>query len=124
QRVFDRKLLRPRHDVGNHGTRDKVPVMQDAVGPIGKMDADKRPIPEEFFGGELNEFLALALVGNICWEVRVKDIFCTLLVRAIDTYLNVQAARTHDGSIDQLITVGCADDDDVVELFHAVELRE
>src|SRR5699024_12500335 len=96
QRIFQSQLLRARHDIRNHRTGDKVPGVQNAVRTIIKVDADKGAIAKELVGGKLDEILTLANVRNIFWEVRFKDIFRTLLIRAIDAHLNVEAACAHD----------------------------
>src|SRR5699024_4469079 len=88
-----------------------------------EVHADERTIIEKLIGGKINELLPIAEVRDIFWKVGVKNILRALLVRPIDAHLNIQAARAHDRRIDEFISVRGANDDDIVKLFYAIELR-
>ncbi len=57
-------------------------------------------------------------------EVTGQDVHATLVSGTLDANLHVEAARTQNRRIDHVLAVGGADDDDVVQLFDAVDLRK
>lgn len=57
-------------------------------------------------------------------EVTGQDVHATLVSGALDANLHVEAARTQNRWINHVLAVGGADDDDIVQLFDAVDLRK
>lgn len=57
-------------------------------------------------------------------EVLAEDVLGGLGVGTFDLDLHVQAAGAQDGGVDHVLAVGGADDDHVLQAFHAVDLGE
>lgn len=57
-------------------------------------------------------------------RVDVQDLASARLVGKADLDLDLQSAGSQQGVVDHVLPVGHADHEDVVELLHAVDLRE
>ena len=57
-------------------------------------------------------------------EVALEDLGGGIGVGPLDLDLHVEAARAQDGRVDEVLAVRCADDDDVAQGLHAVDLGE
>src|SRR3989454_1070298 len=62
--------------------------------------------------------------GDVRRQVLGEDVGGGAAVGALDLDLHVEPARTQDGRIDEVLAVGGADDDDVLEPFDAVDLGQ
>ena len=65
-----------------------------------------------------------ACSGRRVGEVLGEDVLGGLGVRTLDLDLHVEAAGAQDGGVDHVLAVGGADDDDVLQALHAVDLGE
>src|SRR6266478_6104613 len=62
--------------------------------------------------------------GNVRREVLGEDVGGGAAVGALDLDLHVEPAGAQDGRVDEVLAVGGADDDDVLEAFDAVDLGQ
>src|SRR5207247_6845168 len=62
--------------------------------------------------------------GDVRGEVLAEDVGGGTPIRALDLDLHVEPSGAEDGRIDEVLAVGGADDDDVLEALDAVDLGE
>src|SRR6185437_6338075 len=136
---LDRHLLGAGHDVLDHGAGVEVLEVQDFLVAVGVSDLEEavllglavHPL-DDALDHPLHR--GLPRVGVLGQVVRVQrqfgqhvlgeDVLSRLGVRPLDLDLDVQAAWPQDRRVDHVLTVGGADDDDVLQAFHAVDLAQ
>ena len=62
--------------------------------------------------------------GQLRGQVLLEDVPGCVGVGAFDADLHIESAGAQDRGVDEILAVRCTDDDDVVELFDAVDLGE
>src|SRR5207244_6968217 len=62
--------------------------------------------------------------GNVGRQVLGEDVAGGAAVGALDLDLHVEPTRAQDGRVDEVLAVGGADDDDVLEALDAVDLGQ
>ena len=138
--ALDRQLLGPADDVLDHGSGREVLEVHDLLVPVlvGDLQELVRLVDPVHLGdGGLDHRLhglvavapaqALDLVGverQVDGEVAGVDRPRRLLVGALDLDLHVEPAGAQDGRVDEVLAVGGADDDDVLQGLDPVDLGQ
>ena len=138
EKRFDRGLLRPVDDVVDHRPGGEVGEVEHFLRPVGVADLDEfvllrmgvHPVDAEVdetggrLGGTAVFVQQFRVQRQILGEVFAEDVAGGGDVGAFDPDLHIQSARAQNRRIDEVLAVRGADDDDVVELFDAVDLRQ
>src|SRR3954454_19888668 len=128
---LDGQLLGPAHDVLDHGARGEVLVVEDLLVTVLVGDLQEAVVVVVLVhlgDGALDDGLGrllpvttaeaghLALVeGQVGGEVAAEDLRRRGHVGPLDLDLHVEAAGAQDGRVDQVLTVGGTDHDDVAQ---------
>ena len=62
--------------------------------------------------------------GQVDVQVALENLGGRFFVGPLDLDLHVEASRSQDRRVDQVLAVGRADDDDVAQRLHAVDFGE
>src|SRR5689334_23154390 len=139
EEVLDGHLLGPGDDVLDHRAGVEVLEVQHFLVAVGVGDLEEpvllglgvhplhRALDHRVHAG-LRRPAVLGYVVRVqrqfLQHVLGEDVLGRLGVRALDLDLDVQAARPQDRGVDHVLAVRGADDDDVLQALHAVDLRQ
>src|SRR5205809_741188 len=134
--TLEGELFGPAHDGLDHGARGEVLEVEDFLVAIGVGDLEEAVL----LGGRvhgldgrgdhrLDRRAGVAAPrrlgdGEVRGEVLAEDVGCGTPIRALALDLHVEPSGAEDGRIDEVLAVGGADDDDVLEALDAVDLGE
>src|SRR3989454_3241531 len=137
--ALERQLLGPPHHRLDHRSRREVLEVEDLLVTVGVGDLEEAVLFVEavhfLHGGRDHPVhrhldLAAALADlrvvdrQLGGHVLVEDVHRRARIGPPDLDLHVEPAWPQDGRVDQILAVGGADDDDVAQPFHAIELGE
>src|SRR6185503_7761554 len=135
--TLERELLRPAHDRLDHGAGGEVLEVEDLFVTVRVGDFQEAVLLAEGVhrldrgtdhrGDGAGDVAAASLglgEGDIGGEVLGEDLRGRGAIGALDLDLHVEPAGAQDGRIDEVLAVGGADDDDVLEPFDAVDLSQ
>src|SRR5688572_15709127 len=137
--ALERQLLGAPDDRLDHGARGEVLEVQDLLVPVGVGDLQEAVLlaqavhrldgrEDHRVDGGLRVPAVLLRLGRRDGDLRrhvlLEDVIGRLLVRPLDLDLHVQAAGPQDGRVDQILPVGGADHDDVLQSLDAVDLGQ
>src|SRR4051794_25278096 len=139
QVLLDGHLLGPVDDVLQHRAGVEVLEVQDLLVTVGVGDLEEavllalgvHPLDGALDHRGDRRVTVAAVLGQVVrvqrelgLEVLAEDVPRRLGVRPLDLDLHVQPARPEDRRVDHVLPVGGADDDDVLQPLHAVDLAE
>src|SRR5258705_3913114 len=135
--ALEGELLGPADDRFDHGARGEVLEVQDLFVAVGVGDLEEAILLAERVhgldgrgdhGGDgAGDIGAPGLgfgEGDVGGEVLGEDVGGGAAVGALDLDLHVEPAGAEDGRVDEVLAVGGADDDDVLQPVDAVDLGE
>src|SRR5499426_746445 len=135
--ALERQLLRAAHDRLDHGAGREVLEVQHLFVAVGVGDFEEAVLLAErvhrLHGrrdhrADRGRDVAAPRLGlrerNVRGEVLGEDVCRRRAVGALDLDLHVEPAGAQDGRVDQILAVGGADDDDVLQAFDAVDLGQ
>ena len=137
--TLDRQLLRPPHDVLDHGARGEVLEEEDllvavlvgdleeAVGVVDGVHAVDRVVDHAAstaFPGRRGCWSRSSAIGRSAVRYWREDLASPLLVGPLDLDLHVEAAGAQDRGVDEVLAVRRADHDHVLQALDAVDLGE
>src|ERR1035437_811433 len=138
--TLDREFLGAPHDVLDHGARREVLEVQDLLvtALVGDFEesvlvVDAVHVGDRLFDHDADGLVAIAaaeLVDELFvdWQVVVQvaleDLRRGVHVGSFDLDPDVEAPRTQDRRVDEILAVGGADDDHVAQRLHTVDLGE
>src|SRR5438309_8605403 len=135
--ALEGELLRTAHDRLDHGAGGEVLEVENLFVAVGVGDLEE-PV---FFAqrvhglhgrgdhggdgaGDVGAPRLRFREGNVGRQVLGEDVGGGAAVGALDLDLHVEPAWAQDGRVDEVLAVGGADDDDVLEAFDAVDLGQ
>src|SRR5438128_9608054 len=135
--ALEGELLRTAHDRLDHGAGREVLEVENLFVAVGVGDLEE-PV---FFAqrvhglhgrgdhggdgaGDVGAPRLRFREGNVGRQVLGEDVGGGAAVGALDLDLHVEPAWAQDGRVDEVLAVGGADDDDVLEAFDAVDLGQ
>src|SRR5258705_5338798 len=135
--ALERELLGAAHDRFDHGARREVLEVQHLFVAVGVGDLEEAILLAERVhgldgrgdhGGDgAGDIGAPGLgfgEGDVGGQVLGEDVGGGAAVGALDLDLHVEPAGAEGGRVDEVLAVGGADDDDVLEALDAVDLGE
>src|SRR5258705_1783849 len=135
--ALERELLRPAHDRLDHGAGREVLEVEDLFVTVRVGDFEEAVLLAEGVhgldrgtdhrGDGAGDVGAASLgigEGDIGGEVLGEGLGGRGAIGALDLDLHVEPTGAQDGRIDEVLAVGGADDDDVLEPFDAVDLGQ
>src|SRR5437899_2623464 len=135
--ALEGELLGAPHDRLDHGAGREVLEVEDLLVAVGVGDLEAAVLfaqrVHRLHGRRVHGVDGAADVrspylrfreGDVRRQVLGEDVGGGAAVGALDLDLHVEPAGTQDGRVDEVLAVGGADDDDVLEPFDAVDLGQ
>src|SRR5206468_447913 len=135
--ALEGQLLGPAHDRLDHGARDEVLEVEDLSVAVGVGDLEEAVVLAQRVhglhdagdhGADGAGNVAARSLGlgerDVRREVLGEDVRGAAAIGTLDLDLHVEPAGAEDGRVDEVLAVGGADDDDVLEALDAVDLGQ